>query len=72
MKVSTKGRYALRILVDLAINSKDNFISIAVPSDNNTNPMQHIKEMCSQIKSGDVNYYYVIIELSEEGQFFVK
>ena len=28
MKVSTKGRYALRILIDLAINAKDGYISI--------------------------------------------
>ena len=28
MKVSTKGRYALRIMIDLAMNSGDNFISL--------------------------------------------
>lgn len=28
MKVSTKGRYALRIMIDLAMNSNDNFISL--------------------------------------------
>lgn len=28
MKVSTKGRYALRIMIDLAMNSGDSFISL--------------------------------------------
>lgn len=28
MKISTKGRYALRIMVDLAINNNGNFISL--------------------------------------------
>ena len=28
MKISTKGRYALRIMIDLAINSKDEFIPL--------------------------------------------
>ena len=28
MKISTKGRYALRIMIDLAINAKDNYVSI--------------------------------------------
>lgn len=28
MKISTKGRYALRVMVDLALNSNGNFISL--------------------------------------------
>lgn len=28
MKISTKGRYALRMIVDLALNQNDNFISL--------------------------------------------
>ena len=28
MKISTKGRYALRLMLDLAINSEDKFISL--------------------------------------------
>ena len=28
MKISTKGRYALRMLLDLALNSKDGFIAL--------------------------------------------
>ena len=28
MKISTKGRYALRIMVDLALNEEDRFISL--------------------------------------------
>lgn len=28
MKISTKGRYALRVMIDLAINSKGNYITI--------------------------------------------
>lgn len=28
MKISTKGRYALRVMIDLAINSNGNFISL--------------------------------------------
>lgn len=28
MKISTKGRYALRVMVDLAMNGKGNFISL--------------------------------------------
>ena len=28
MKISTKGRYALRIMIDLAMNSNGNFISL--------------------------------------------
>ncbi len=28
MKISTKGRYALRVMIDLAINGNENFISL--------------------------------------------
>ena len=28
MKISTKGRYALRVMIDLAINNNDEFISL--------------------------------------------
>ena len=28
MKISTKGRYALRVMIDLAINNNGNFISL--------------------------------------------
>ncbi len=28
MKISTKGRYALRVMLDLAVNSKGNFVSL--------------------------------------------
>ena len=28
MKISTKGRYALRVMIDLAINANENFISL--------------------------------------------
>ena len=28
MRISTKGRYALRLMLDLAVNGKDNYISI--------------------------------------------
>lgn len=28
MKISTKGRYALRVMIDLALNDKGNFISL--------------------------------------------
>ena len=28
MKISTKGRYALNIMIDLAINSKDDYVSL--------------------------------------------
>lgn len=28
MKISTKGRYALRVMIDLAIHSKENFIPL--------------------------------------------
>ena len=28
MKISTKGRYALRLMLDLAMNGKENFVPI--------------------------------------------
>ena len=28
MKISTKGRYALRVMIDLALNGDENFISL--------------------------------------------
>ncbi len=28
MKISTKGRYALRVMIDLALNSNENFIAL--------------------------------------------
>ena len=28
MKISTKGRYALRVMIDLALNSNGNYISL--------------------------------------------
>ena len=28
MKISTKGRYALRVMVDLALNDKEGFVSL--------------------------------------------
>ena len=28
MKISTKGRYALRLMLDLAVNGKENFVAL--------------------------------------------
>ena len=28
MKISTKGRYALRLMIDIAVNGEDGFVSL--------------------------------------------
>lgn len=53
------------------ISLKENFILIAFGEYNGQNPMYHIKDFSSPIKITDEIYYGVIIELADEGQYFV-
>ena len=52
MKISTKGRYALRILVDLAINSKDKFISIKEISERQNISIKYMETIVGMLNKG--------------------
>lgn len=52
MKISTKGRYALRILADLAINSKDKFISIKEISERQNISIKYMETIVGMLNKG--------------------
>ena len=52
MKVSTKGRYALRILIDLAINAKDGYISIKSISERQKISIKYMETIVGMLNKG--------------------
>ena len=49
MKISTKGRYALRIMVDIAKNSKDDYVSITGISERQNISNKYIEQIISKL-----------------------
>ena len=49
MKISTKGRYALRIMVDIAQNSKDDYVSIKSISERQNISNKYIEQIISKL-----------------------
>ena len=47
MKISTKGRYALRIMTDLAMNNDDSFISLKEISSRQQISMKYLEQIIS-------------------------
>ena len=53
MRISTKGRYALRVMIDIAINSKGEYVSvkdIAIRQDISKKYLEQIMTMLSKAK----------------------
>lgn len=49
MKISTKGRYALRIMIDLATNSNGNFISLKSIADRQQISNKYLEQIISML-----------------------
>ncbi len=49
MKISTKGRYALRIMVDIAENAKDEYVSIKSISERQNISNKYIEQIISKL-----------------------
>mgnify|MGYP000004956461 FL=1 len=55
MRISTKGRYALRLMLDLAVNGKDNYISIKNISTRQEITDKYLEQIINQLcKAGFV------------------
>lgn len=55
MKISTKGRYALRIMIDLAINNSDEYISLKDIANRQEISMKYLEKIISMLnKAGYV------------------
>lgn len=56
MKISTKGRYGLRVMVDLAINNNGNFISLKDIAKRQEISIKYLEQIISMLnKAGYVN-----------------
>ncbi len=49
MKISTRGRYALRIMIDLAENSKENFVSLRDISQRQEISNKYLEQIISKL-----------------------
>ena len=55
MRISTKGRYALRLMLDLAVNGNDNYISIKNISTRQEISDKYLEQIINQLcKAGFV------------------
>ena len=54
MKISTKGRYALRMLVDLAENDKDGFISLSDIAERQGISKKYLEQIVPALNSGGI------------------
>ncbi len=56
MKISTKGRYALRLMVDLSLAAKDEYISLRDVAKRQGISMKYLEQIVSQLhKAGYLN-----------------
>ena len=58
MKISTKGRYALRIMVDIAQNSNDDYVSIKSISERQNISNKYIEQIVSKLLKADMLITY--------------
>ncbi|MGM9878382.1 MAG: RrF2 family transcriptional regulator [Bacilli bacterium] len=54
MKISTKGRYALRIMVDIAKNSNDDFVSISSISERQNISNKYLEQIISKLSKANL------------------
>ena len=54
MKVSTKGRYALRIMIDIAKNGKDDYVSIHSISERQDISNKYIEQIVSKLTKANL------------------
>ena len=53
MKISTKGRYALRIMIDIAKNSENDYVSIKSISERQNISNKYIEQIISKLLKAD-------------------
>ena len=58
MKISTKGRYALRIMVDIAQNSRNDYVSIKSISERQNISNKYIEQIVSKLLKTDMLITY--------------
>ena len=58
MKISTKGRYALRIMVDIAQNSRNDYVSIKSISERQNISNKYIEQIVSKLLKADMLITY--------------
>ncbi len=51
---------------------KDKKIIVAFASQNGVNPLAHLNDLCTQFECDKLTYFAVIIELCDDGQYFIK
>ena len=54
MMISTKGRYALRVMIDLAQNSKDNYASLKDVAKRQNISMKYLEMIVSMLNKGNI------------------
>ena len=58
MKISTKGRYALRIMIDIAENSKNEYVSIKSISERQNISNKYIEQIISKLLKANMLITY--------------
>ena len=73
MRISTKGRYALRVMIDLAVNDKGNYVSLKDISNRQEVSLKYLEQIMAMLnKAGYVksvrgnNGGYRLAKLPEE------
>ena len=54
MNITTKGRYALRVMLDLAQHPDEGFVSLKTVSDRNGISMKYLEMIVSSLKKGEL------------------
>lgn len=54
MKISSKGRYGLRALIDLAVNSKEGHVSLISIANRNQISIHYLEHVFSSLKRGGI------------------
>lgn len=64
--------YSFDLFSHYLFGISDKKILLAFASENEINPIIHLNDLCTQFKLDDFTYFCVIIELSDDGQYFIK
>ena len=54
MRISTKGRYALRVMLDLALHREEGYISLKTVAERQDTSMKYLEAIVAQLKSRQV------------------
>ena len=68
MKISTKGRYGLRIMTDLAVNGKDGCVSLKDIAEREHLSEKYLEQIIGKLTKAELVEYPIVLRAMTQGR----